>query len=70
MGLSFARTAKVLSYLGIDVTAGAICQFCAWAASTELVPFTKWRSSAKPRRARTPRSHRGLLVKRDGRRLG
>jgi transposase len=38
MGLSFARTAKVVSYLGVDVTAGAICQSSARAASTELVP--------------------------------
>lgn len=38
MGLSFARTAKVLSYLGVKVTAGAICRSSAHAASTELVP--------------------------------
>ncbi len=38
MGMSFARTAKVLSYLGVDVTAGAICQASARAASTDLVP--------------------------------
>ena len=38
MGLSFARTAKVLSYLGVEVTAGAICRSSARSASTELVP--------------------------------
>lgn len=38
MGLSFARSAKVLSYLGVNVTAGAICQSSARAASTDLVP--------------------------------
>ena len=38
MGLSFARTAKVVSYLGVKVTAGAICRSSAHAASTELVP--------------------------------
>lgn len=37
MGLSFARTAKVISYLGVNVTAGAICQSAARAASKELV---------------------------------
>lgn len=38
MGLSFARSARVLSYLGVKVTAGAICQSSAHAASAELVP--------------------------------
>lgn len=38
MGLSFARSAKVISYLGVEVTAGAICQSAARAASAELVP--------------------------------
>jgi hypothetical protein len=38
MGLSFGRVAEVLAHLGIDVTAGAICQSSAKAASTELVP--------------------------------
>jgi len=38
MGLSFARSAKVLSYLGVNVTAGAICQSSARAACTDLVP--------------------------------
>jgi transposase len=38
MGLSFARAAKVISYLGVEVTAGAICQSSARAASNELVP--------------------------------
>lgn len=38
MGLSFARSAKVVSYLGVNVTAGAICQSSARAACTELVP--------------------------------
>lgn len=38
MGLSFARSAKVLAYLGVQVTAGAICQSSARAASSELVP--------------------------------
>lgn len=38
MGLSFARTAKVISYLGVEVTAGALCASSARAASTELVP--------------------------------
>ena len=38
MGLSFARSAKVISYLGVDVTAGAICQSSARAPSTDLVP--------------------------------
>lgn len=38
MGLSFARSAKVLSYLGVNVTAGAICASSARAASTDLVP--------------------------------
>ncbi len=37
MGLSFARSARVLSYLGVNVTAGAICQSSARAASSELV---------------------------------
>lgn len=38
MGLSFGRTAEVLARLGVDVTAGAICQSSAHAASTDLVP--------------------------------
>ena len=38
MGLSFARSAKVLSYLGVEVTAGAICQSSARSACTDLVP--------------------------------
>lgn len=38
MGLSFARSAKVLSYLGVNVTAGAICASAGRAASRELVP--------------------------------
>ena len=38
MGLSFARTAKVLSYLGVNVTAGAICASSARSACTDLVP--------------------------------
>ena len=38
MGLSFARSAKVLSYLGVTVTAGAICRSSAHAAAAELVP--------------------------------
>ncbi len=38
MGLSFARSAKVLSYLGVNVTAGAICASSARAACTDLVP--------------------------------
>jgi len=38
MGLSFARSARVLSYLGVNVTAGAICQSSARAAGGELVP--------------------------------
>ncbi len=38
MGLSFARSARVLSYLGVNVTTGAICQSSARSASTELVP--------------------------------
>lgn len=38
MGLSFARTAKVISQLGVNVTAGAICQSSARAASSGLVP--------------------------------
>ncbi|MDA8047903.1 MAG: transposase, partial [Actinomycetota bacterium] len=38
MGLSFARSAKVLSYLGVDVTAGAICASSARSACTDLVP--------------------------------
>jgi transposase len=37
MGLSFARSAKVLSYLGVKVTAGAICASSARAAATDLV---------------------------------
>lgn len=38
MGLSFDRVAEVLAHLGVNVTAGAICQSGAKAASTELVP--------------------------------
>ncbi|MDQ6949196.1 MAG: IS66 family transposase [Actinomycetota bacterium] len=38
MGLSFGRVAEVLAHLGINVTAGAICQSSAKAASRELVP--------------------------------
>lgn len=38
MGLSFGRTAEVLARLGVKVTAGAICQSSARAASTDLVP--------------------------------
>ncbi len=38
MGLSFGRTAEVLARLGVNVTAGAICQSSAHAASAELVP--------------------------------
>jgi transposase len=38
MGLSFGKVAEVLAHLGINVTAGAICQASAKAASTELVP--------------------------------
>lgn len=38
MGLSFGKVAEVLAHLGVQVTAGAICQSSAKAASTELVP--------------------------------
>jgi len=38
MGLSFARSARVLAYLGVNVTAGAICQSSARAACSDLVP--------------------------------
>lgn len=38
MGLSFGKVAEVLAHLGVNVTAGAICQSSAKAASTELVP--------------------------------
>ncbi len=38
MGLSFGRTAEVLARLGVNVTAGAICQSSAHAACTDLVP--------------------------------
>jgi len=38
MGLSFTKVAEVLAHLGVQVTAGAICQSSARAASTELVP--------------------------------
>jgi transposase len=38
MGLSFKKVAEVLAHLGVNVTAGAICQSSAKAASTELVP--------------------------------
>jgi transposase len=37
MGLSFTKVAEVLAHLGVQVTAGAICQSSAKAASTELV---------------------------------
>ena len=37
MGLSFKKVAEVLAHLGVQVTAGAICQSSAKAASTELV---------------------------------
>lgn len=38
MGLSFTKVSEVLAHLGVNVTAGAICQSAAKAASTELVP--------------------------------
>jgi transposase len=38
MGLSFGKVSEVLAHLGVQVTAGAICQSSAKAASTELVP--------------------------------
>lgn len=38
MGLSFKKVSEVLAHLGVNVTAGAICQSSARAASTELVP--------------------------------
>jgi len=38
MGLSFGKVSAVLAHLGVNVTAGAICQSSAKAASTELVP--------------------------------
>ena len=38
MGLSFTKVTEVLAHLGAEVTAGAICQSSAKAASTELVP--------------------------------
>ncbi len=38
MGLSFGRVGEVLAHLGVNVTAGAICQSSAKAASSELVP--------------------------------
>lgn len=38
MGLSFGRVSEVLAHLGIEVTAGAICQASARQASTDLVP--------------------------------
>lgn len=38
LGLSFAKTRAVLARFGVDVTAGAICQSSATAASKELVP--------------------------------
>jgi transposase len=38
MGLSFRRCAEVLGHLGLNVTAGAICQSSARSARTDLVP--------------------------------
>ena len=40
LGLSFVKSAKVLSHLGVPVTAGALCSG-AQATGTDLVPVTK-----------------------------
>lgn len=38
LGLSFRRCAQILAYLGVNVTAGAICRSSARSACTDLVP--------------------------------